>query len=121
LATEQKKRADDQARAAVRLRRRAFMAMGAAAIALILLAVSVLMWCAAQEQAKIANEQRIAAETARVAAEEQARIADSRRLVTESSSMLTKYPQRGLLLAVEAAKTITITLLDKGRQPLSNR
>ena len=62
------------------------------------------MWRAAQEQAKIANEQRITAETARVAAEEQARIAESRRLAAESSSVLIKYPQRSLLLAVEAVK-----------------
>ena len=37
-------------------------------------------------------------------AEEQARIAESRRLATESSSALTNYPQRSLLLAVEAVK-----------------
>ena len=41
---------------------------------------------------------------AREAAEEQARIAESRRLAAESSSALTKDPQRNLLLAVEAAK-----------------
>ena len=40
----------------------------------------------------------------RDAAEEQARIAESRRLAAESSSALTKYPQRSLLLAVEAVK-----------------
>jgi len=97
LAAEQKKRADDQAMAAARLRRRALAAAGAAVLALILLAVSVLMWRAAQEQAKIANEQRIAAE-------EQARVAESRRLAAESSSALAKYPQRSLLFAVEAAK-----------------
>ena len=37
-------------------------------------------------------------------AEEQARIAESRRLAAESTSALTKYPQRSLLLAVEAVK-----------------
>jgi hypothetical protein len=41
---------------------------------------------------------------ARNAAEEQARIAESRRLAAESSSALSKYPQRSLLLAVEAVK-----------------
>ena len=41
---------------------------------------------------------------ARDAAEEQARIAESRRLAAESTSVLTKYPQRSLLLAVEAVK-----------------
>jgi WD domain, G-beta repeat len=39
---------------------------------------------------------------ARTAAEEQTRIAESRRLAAESSSTLGQYPQRSLLLAVEA-------------------
>ena len=47
-----------------------------------------------------ADKERIALNTA----EEQARIAESRRLAAESSSALTKYPQRSLLLAVEAVK-----------------
>ena len=38
------------------------------------------------------------------AAEEQARIAESRRLAAESTAVLIKYPQRSLLLAVEAVK-----------------
>ena len=38
------------------------------------------------------------------AAQEEALIAESRRLAAESSSALTKYPQRSLLLAVEAVK-----------------
>jgi WD40 repeat protein len=88
---------------------------------------SVVMWHAAQEQAKIANDQRlvaqsgrataeeqakiankqsIAARTARVTAEEQAKIAESRRLAAESSSGLAKYPQSSLLLAVEALKVV---------------
>ncbi len=41
---------------------------------------------------------------ARNAAEEQSRIAESRRLAAESSSALIKYPRRSLLLAVEAVK-----------------
>jgi hypothetical protein len=40
----------------------------------------------------------------RTAAEEQARIAEIRHLSAESSSALTKYPQRSLLLAVEAVQ-----------------
>jgi hypothetical protein len=54
---------------------------------------------AAEEQARIAAIQRNAAE-------QQARIAESRRLAAESSSALTKYPQRSLLLAVEAVKVV---------------
>jgi WD40 repeat protein len=44
------------------------------------------------------------ATTAQHAAEEQARIANARRLDTESASVLSKDPQRGFLLAVEAVK-----------------
>src|SRR5271166_2062404 len=53
---------------------------------------------AADEQTRIANEHRNAAE-------EQARIAESRRLAAESSTALAEYPQRSLLLAVEALRT----------------
>jgi WD40 repeat protein len=59
---------------------------------------------AAEEQARIAATQRNAAEEQARRAEEQARIAECRRLAAESSSALTKYPQRSLLLAVEAVK-----------------
>jgi hypothetical protein len=38
------------------------------------------------------------------AAEEQTRIAESRRLPAESTSALTKYPQRSVLLTIEAVK-----------------
>ena len=92
-AREAEKRAKEQKEAASKLRRWAIGAASAAAAAVILLAVSVLMWRASQEQAKIANDQldhRLAAE--------------SRRLAAESSSALTEYPQRSLLLAVEAVK-----------------
>ena len=44
------------------------------------------------------------AEQRRAEAEEQARIAETRRLAAESSSALIKFPQRSLLLAVEAVK-----------------
>ena len=80
-------------------RRRAIAAAGAVAAAVILLAMFVVMWGAAKEQARIAAVQRCAAE-------EQARIGESRRLATESSSVFTKYPQRSLLLAVEAVKLL---------------
>jgi hypothetical protein len=111
-AQEAEKRAKEQKESANKLHRHAFVTAGAAVAALILLLVSVVLWRAslsaravAEEQAKIANEQRITAQAARVAAEEQTRIAESRRLATESSSALTKYPQRSLLLlAAEAVK-----------------
>jgi hypothetical protein len=91
--------------------RRAFVTAGAAGVALILLVVSVFPWrksesasTKAEQQARIAAIQRNAAEEQARRAEEQTRIAESRRLAAESSSALTKYPQRSLLLAVEAVK-----------------
>jgi hypothetical protein len=60
---------------------------------------------AAEEQARIANEQRVRAEQQTRVAEEQTRIAESRRLAAESTSVLTKYPQRSVLLAIEAVKS----------------
>jgi WD40 repeat protein len=58
----------------------------------------------AKRQEAIARENADKEVIARNSAEEQARIAESRRLAAASSSVLTKYPQRSLLLAVEAAK-----------------
>jgi hypothetical protein len=95
--------------AARRLRRRAIGAAGAAGVALILLLVSVLLWrkselasAKAEEQARIAAIQRNAAEEQALIAESRHLAAESRRLAAESSFALTKYPQRSLLLAVEA-------------------
>src|SRR3984957_7730304 len=85
-----RKLAEEQNQVAQKLRRRAIAAGGAAAAAVILLAMFVIMWRAANGQ--------------RVVAEEQARIAESRRLAAESSSVRDQYPQRSLLLAVEAVK-----------------
>jgi hypothetical protein len=69
--------------AARRQRRRAIAAAGATVAAVILLVMSVVLWRAAQEQARIANVRRLAA---------------------QSSALLAKYPQRSLLLAVEAVR-----------------
>ena len=110
-AQEAEKRAEEQKESANKLRRRAFVTAGAAGVALILLVISVFLWLKsesastkAEEQARIAAIQRNAAEEQAHRAEEQTRIAESRRLAAESSSALTKYPQRSLLLAVEAVK-----------------
>jgi len=96
-AQEAEKHGKEQKESANKLRRLALAAMGAAVAALILFAIAVVMWRSAQEQARIATDQRSAAE-------QQAHIAESRRLATESSSALAKYPQRSVLLAVEAVK-----------------
>src|SRR5271165_6319507 len=96
-AQEAEKHAKEQKASATKLRWRALAATGAAALAVILLATSIVMWLGAKEQARIANDLRHLAE-------EQAQIAESRRLAAESTSVLTKYPQRSLLLAIEAIK-----------------
>jgi hypothetical protein len=92
LAQEQKQRAEllqqrekEQKAVAKKLRRSALTASSAAATAMILLTMFVVKWRAAREQAQIA---------------------ESRRLAAESSSVLTRYPQRSLLLAVEAVKIL---------------
>ncbi len=77
-AKEAEKRAQEQKEAASKLRRRAFAAAGGAVAALILLAVSVVMWCVARHQARIATNQR-------KAAEQQAQIATTQRLAAQSS------------------------------------
>jgi hypothetical protein len=104
LAEEQRQRAElseqrekEQKEAARKLRRRAIAAAGAAAAAVILLAMFVLMWRAAEEQARIAAAQR-------GVAEEQARIAKIRGLAAESFAALANHPVRSLLLAVEAVR-----------------
>ena len=90
-------REKEQKETARKLRSRAVAAAGAACCSGDSSRDFVVMWRAAEEQARIAAAQR-------GVAEEQARIAESRRLAAESSSALTKYPQRSLLLAVEAVK-----------------
>src|SRR4029077_16668132 len=80
-----------------RLRVRAWIAAGLALIAVIFAGTVAVVW-------QKSESNRALAEVQAQRAEEQARIAESRRLAAESSSVLTKYPQRSLLLAVEAVK-----------------
>ena len=77
-AKEADKRAQEQKQASSRLRQRAYAAVGGAVAALILLAVSIVMWRAAHRQARIAIVQR-------TAAEQQARIATTQRLAAQYS------------------------------------
>jgi len=56
-----------------------------------------LVWQKNESNRRLAEEQERRAK-------EQGRIAESRRLATKSSSVLAEYPQRSLLLAVEAVK-----------------
>jgi len=73
------------------------------AIAATLVLVVTLLAGIAWWQRNEAIKQRQEAVGAKNDAEEQARIAESRLLAAESSSALAEYPQRSLLLAVEAA------------------
>ena len=73
-AEEAEKRAKEK-EVANKLRRHALAAAGAAVAALILLSISVFLWHAAQEQTKIANEERVKADAQTRIAEEQALIA----------------------------------------------
>jgi hypothetical protein len=77
-------------RTARQLRFRATIAAGLALVAVIFAGAVALVWQKSESN--------------RAAAEEQALIAESRRLAAESSSALSKYPERSLLLAVEAVK-----------------
>jgi WD40 repeat protein len=88
-ALESDKHAGEQRKSAEKLRRRAFVTAAAAGITMIFLVVSVLLWLGAREETAIA--------------EDQAHIAESRRLAEESLTARVKYPERSLLLAVEAA------------------
>ena len=72
----------------------------AATVVLVVTLLAGIAWWQRNEAIK----QRQEAVAAKNDAEEQARIAESRRLAAESTSVLTKYPQRSLLLAVEAVK-----------------
>lgn len=82
-AGEAEKRAKEQIEAASKLRNYALAAGGAAIATLFLLSVSLLMWRESQKQAQVADVQRLSA---------------------ESSAVLERYPQRSLLLAVEALR-----------------
>jgi WD domain, G-beta repeat len=101
LAQEEKKRQERELEIAQKfnkkLRGRAILASVFAAIALIFALIGLLEARRAGDRAAFAGEQA-------KRAEEQARIAESRRLAAESTSVLTKYPQRSLLLATEAVK-----------------
>jgi hypothetical protein len=82
-------------RTARRLRVRAWIAAGLALIAVIFAGTVAVVW-------QKSESNRALAEVQAQRAEDQALIAESRGLAAESSSALTKYPQRSLLLAVEA-------------------
>ena len=89
-AQEAEQNAKEQKDSANKLRLRAWIAAGLALVASIFAGAVALVWQKSEFN--------------RAAAEAQARIAESRRLAAESTSSLGKYPQRSLLLAVEAIK-----------------
>jgi hypothetical protein len=103
-AEEAEQHAKEQEESANKLRRRAFVAAGAASVALILGIIAAVMMVRSEKYRVLAEAGELRAGERALVAEEQARIAETRRLAAESTSVLTKYPQRGLLLAVEAVK-----------------
>jgi hypothetical protein len=109
-------------RVATKMRRLAFAAAGTAAAATILLVISIGLWLSAQKQTEFANEQRLVAESARVAAEEQTKVATAQRLANASSALTGKDLQISLLLAVEAVKAaesakVRVAAAEQSRRP----
>jgi formylglycine-generating enzyme required for sulfatase activity len=135
-AQEAEKRASEQKEAASKLKRRAIAAAGAAAIALILLVVSIFMWHVAQEQRQLAEsarntaeEQRQLAESARNTAEEQQRLAESARSRAEEQQRLAESArnaaeeQRRLAETARAnANALSLSIFDRAtkEQPWVN-
>ncbi len=69
------------------------------------LVVSVVLAVVAFWQYRVAEERRQAEQTARLDAERKTRIADAQRLAAQADGALDRFPQRSLLLAVEAIET----------------
>ena len=88
LAEEQRRRAEEQARSAASLRKRAMLLAGVGAMAVILAIAAFGLWRQS--------------ETRRVEAEANERQARAGQLAAQAQAVLEKYPQRSLLLAVEA-------------------
>jgi hypothetical protein len=95
-------------------RRRSILFSGALIVALVLALLAGIAWWQKNEaenrkhaaevaSAEARRQEEIANKNAALAINEAA-VAESRRLAAESSSVLKKYPQRSLLLAVEAVK-----------------
>jgi WD40 repeat protein len=133
LAESEGRRAEEQAQAAARLRRRAFLLAGASVLAVVLAAIAFLAFRQANQNAETAQAastqavgQRAAAETAQAleadqratavaegwaratqqaVAEEQARLATSRELAAAAVDNLRVDPERSALLALEALST----------------
>lgn len=68
------------------------------------LAITVVLAALAFWQYRVAEHRRIAEQTARLDAERKTRIATSQRLAAQADGVVLRYPQRSLLLAVEAVR-----------------
>ena len=118
LAEAEGRRAEDQAQAAARLRRRALLLTGASILAVILAAIAFLAFRQANQNAQAAEiassraeQEQAAAEaeaearaTQQVLAEGQTRLATSRELAAAAVNNLQVDPERSILLALEALK-----------------
>ena len=99
-------------------RKRTRLAIGFSLVALLLAVLAVWQWRAARQQAQIAAEQRnqaehnrdlaqrrsVEANLKRKEAERQARLTTAQRLAAQAQALGEQYPQRRILLAVEAMK-----------------
>jgi WD40 repeat protein len=68
------------------------------------LVIAIVLAALAFWQYRVAEQRRIAEQTARLDAERKTRIATSQRLAAQADGALLRYPQRSLLLAVEAVR-----------------
>jgi len=88
LADEKALLAETEKKAASNLRRRAIVAAVAALAALLLLVIAIVLWRKSEAQ--------------KIEAEREAHLAQVSRLAAQASSVRRRYPQRSVLLAVEA-------------------
>jgi len=102
LAESEGRRAEDQAQAARRLRRRAFLLAGASVLAAVLAAIAFLAFRQANQNAESAQAAGALAERQQTLAEEQLQLATSRELAAAAVANLYVDPERSVLLALEA-------------------
>jgi hypothetical protein len=95
-------------------RKRTRLALGFSLVTLLLAIAAGWQWRTAREQAQIAAQQSVEADMKRKEAERQARLTTAQRLAAQAQALGEQYPQRRILLAVEAMKA---TLRDGNHIP----
>jgi WD40 repeat protein/class 3 adenylate cyclase len=119
LAESEGRRAEEQAQAAGRLRRRALLLAGASFVAVILAAIAFLAFREANQNANTAQIASSQAETQQALAEEQLQLSTSRELAAAAVANLHVDSERSVLLALEAlSKANTLEALNSLHQAL---